>query len=177
MKSSVLSLIILSLIIQNIVCQDPNYEKYCIEKGGVISKKTAGYDTRIGYVDGNVLNFCQIEYQGNIGMIGLETLGSTKPSLVSTYIKSLIIDPTKKIKGPFVQAAMNLCYALGGASINFNMNGGWYDELGYVGICFFGDGSHIADWTLLYAGLGFRVDVRDATKGEVLNINIPSIYE
>ena len=152
------------------------YEKYCIDKGGIISTKTAGYDTRIGYVDGITMKFCQIELDKNLAMIGIETFASTKPSLVSTYINKLVINPSGRIKGPYSQAATNLCYSLGGSTINFNLNGGFYDEIGFAGICFFGDGSHISGWTLLYAAYGSRPDIKDGIRGEVLNINIPSIY-
>ena len=156
---------------------NPDYEKYCLEMGGEISPKVAGYDTATGYSFGNSLNFCQINDQGNLGMIGIETLASTLPSIVSTYVKKLVLSPTKSIKGPYVQPATNLCYKLGGSSILFNLNGGFYDELGYAGICFFGDGSHIAEWTLLYAGMGLRDDIKNGIKGEVLNIDIPNVYE
>jgi len=171
-------LIIISclIIIQTTLCNDEEYEKYCLEKGGIISTKIAGFDTHIGYVAGLTMKFCQIDLNGNLAMIGLETFASTKPSLVSTYAKALVIDPEGRIKGPFSQPATNLCFSLGGSTINFFVNGGFRDELGYAGICFFGDGSHISGWTLLYAAYGSRPDIKNGIQGEVLNINIPSIY-
>ena len=158
-------------------CNEEDYEKYCIEKGGSVTSKVALYDTKSGPVEGYTMKFCQIPFFNfNQAIIGLETFASEKPSLVSTYAKNLVILPNQRVKGPFAHNGANLCYSLGGSSINFYVNGGFFDSLGFWDICMFGDGSHISGWTLLYAALGTRSDIKDGIKGEVLNINIPNIY-
>jgi len=137
-----------------------NYHDYCVKSGGVILNNTMGFGTRGGYVDGFSYDFCEIVKDGNLGMIGLETIGSTLPSLAATYIKNINIDRTKPILGPYYQPAVNLCYSLGGSCLNYYHDGGFYDERGFSGICYFGDGSNIATWTLYYIGIGMRDDIK-----------------
>ena len=153
-----------------------DYKKYCTDNGGVIINNIVSFGTFFGYVDGYDVDFCEIVQSGNLGMIGIETLASTKPSLAATYIKNLTIDSEKRIKGPFSQPATNLCYALGGACINYHVDGGFYDDRGFSGVCFFGDGSHIATWTLYYIGVNSRNDIKNLVRAEPLAINIPDIY-
>jgi len=155
---------------------NPDYNAYCIASGGTIITNVMMFSTRSGYVEGFVSDFCEIEQSLNLGMIGLETLASDKPSLAATYIKLLQIDTSKPIRGPFYQAATNLCFALGGSTVGFYLDGGFFDERGYSNVCYFGDGSHIATWTLYYIGIGKRTDVKAAVKAEPLNINIPNVH-
>ena len=155
--------------------KDPKYDAYCKENGGVVLTNVMKFDTKSGEVDGYIAEFCEIESNFNLGMIGLETLASTLPSLAATYIKLLTIDTKKPIIGPYSQPAVNLCQALGGSCINFHHDGGFYDDRGFSGLCYFGDGSHVATWTLYYIGIGGRDDIKNLIRAEPLAINIPVI--
>jgi hypothetical protein len=167
----------INIVNANKVSSIDDYKKYCIESSGVILNNIVNLSTRTGYVEGYSVDFCEIVYENNLGMIGLETLASDKPSIAATYTKILAIDTSRVIRGNNVQPATNLCTALGGSTINQHFDGGFYDERGYSGVCFFGDGSHIATWTLYYVGIGGRNDIKEKIRADPLSITIPNIYE
>ncbi len=161
-------------IFQSWIRCNAEYEKYCVEKGGEVLALPAGFFTYGGLVDGITRQFCEIPDEGNLALVGLETFASDKPSLAATYVKTLKIDNPHLIKGPYAHPGVNICYALGGS---FILDGGFHNELGFSSVCFFGDGSNIDGWTLLYACMGSREDIRTNLKGKVLHIPIPNIYE
>ena len=149
---------------------------YCTKHGGIVVNMTVQFDTYSGFVEGNSKKFCRILQQGNLGYIGLDTFGSTIPSLASTYAKYIVVDPTRFISGPFQTNNLNLCQSLGGGVVNFFLtDGGFTDEYGQVDICIFGDDSSVAGWTLLYMGLGERKDIKKAILATPLAIPIPII--
>ena len=168
-------LLLVSCLCSLIIADDP-LETYCTQNGGIVINMIAYFDTKLGMVKGLQKKFCRILFSGNLGYIGLETLGSDSPSLAGTYSKSLVIDPSKIIKGPFSNSNLNLCYSLGGGNIVYYLkDGGFTDEYGQIDICIFGDGSSVAAWTLFYMGIGKRLDIKNAIVGSPLNIALPNI--
>ena len=174
MKIEIILFLLFSSI--KVISSDTPLHNYCIQHKGVVVNTTAEYDTYSGFVDGYSKQFCRIEQKGNLGYIGLDTLGSKKPSLAATYAKTIVLDPTKLIKGPFETNSLNLCYALGGSCIvYFLADGGFTDEYGQIDICMFGDGSTVAGWTLAYMGYKERKDIKNAIIAAPLSIPIPNI--
>ena len=152
-------------------------ETYCVKLGGEAKTMVAQYDTHAGWINGIQMKFCLILNQkGNLGIFGLQTLGSEKPSLAATYVKTIQLEPNKQIPGPYGLNNMNLCHQLRGAMITFVTNGG-YDDKGQSDLCFFGDGSAVSGWTLYYLGIGGVFDgLKDKVLSEPLLIDLPNVY-
>lgn len=156
-------------------CRD--LEDYCTNNGGKVVQMKARFDTHTGSVNGYTMDFCRINKDSNLAYVELRTLGSNIPSLAATYVKRIRLDPDKKIFGPFNNLVLNLCYSLGGANIVYYiLDGGFSDpDYGDSGVCVFGDGSAISDWTLFYIGNGLRSDIKEIIKAEPLKIDLPTI--
>jgi len=156
---------------------DVTPEEYCTSKGGEVVLMTAVFDTHDGFVNGNQKNFCRVDQAGNLGYIDLNTFASKTPSLGATYAKSVKLDSTKTIKGPFDTPNDNLCYALGGGNIGYFLeDGGFSDQYGQTDICIFGDDSAVAGWTLLFMINGERDDILKNIVADPLAIDMPSLY-
>jgi hypothetical protein len=150
---------------------------YCYATGGTVVPMVAEFDTHAGYVKGITKDFCKYQNHENVGYVGLETL-STTPTLAATYTRKLVVTqerllPTKPYKNP----ALNVCQLLHGSEIVFSVIGGGFNdsELGETDICVFGDGSSISAWTMIYAAVGVRKDIKRFIRSKPLNINIPSV--
>lgn len=129
-------------------------EPKCIHSGGKVYEMVAKYDTHDGWIEGISKKFCQISLTSRpLSLFGIEIFSSKKPNFAATYLKSMVIDPSKQIPGPYGRQNMNLCHQLRGAMITFVANGG-YDQDGLNDLCFFGDGSSVSAWTLYYFSVG-----------------------
>ena len=159
------------------ISTNPAYNDHCKLNGGQIIEMTAQFDTSAGFINGNKRQFCRIQNQaGNLGYIGLDTFAAKEPSLAATYAKSIVVEQSKVISGPFGTNNLNLCYALGGGNIiYFLMDGGFTDNYDQVDICVFGDESTVAGWTLFYMGIGDRTDIKTNIVAEPLLIPLPAI--
>jgi hypothetical protein len=164
-------------LIYNTTILTINDELYCRKNGGKVVNLRVQLSTNNGIQLGREQTFCQIEFEGNIGIIGLDVYASPTRTLVATYAKSLKIDTSKNIPGPFDRSSLNLCYKLGGADISYNYSGGFSNKLGQLGICYFGDGSAIADWTLFYIVGGLRNDIKKNIKSLPFAVSIPNIND
>jgi hypothetical protein len=174
---NIIKIFIISLAIFSEVLSYDDSEGYCKQNGGQVIEMTAQFDTYVGYVNGNKRKFCRVlNSDGNLGYIGLDTFGANLPSLGATYSKSIVLDPSKIISGPFPVNNLNLCYALGGSNLSYYLiDSGFSDEYGQADICIFGDGSSVAAWTLLYMGIGYRLDIKNNIVANSLSIPLPNI--
>jgi hypothetical protein len=151
---------------------------HCIKIGGNVKKMTVQIDTHGGIINGLEKYFCFYETKShNLAIFGLEALGSKKPNIAATYIKSIKLVNKVDIPGPYGNTNMNLCHQLRGAMITFLASGG-FDKKGQSDMCFFGDGSSISAWTLFYLGVGdIFQELKSQVKSEPLLIDIPDVYQ
>jgi hypothetical protein len=153
------------------------WSQYCLSTGGKVVDLNAKFSTLSGDVDGLSKAFCQYQTDGNIEMIGLDTLASTSPSLGATYAKSLTLDPSRPLpEKPYANPSLNVCERLKGSSIAFYVcSGGFSNESGEYDICVFGDGSSISAWTLIYLANGDYPQIKALIKAQPMDITIPII--
>lgn len=148
-------------------------EKRCQQAGGQIIKSDTEMSTRVGFIKGLAHDLCFIEKDNRSMMIGLKTLGSTRPSIAATYLlKGIEMD--KLPKGTLPNPATDVCRNLGGASIGFYTSGGMTNKYGQSGMCVFGDGSMVSPWSIIYISMddGY-MDLRKHIASQVLPLNLP----
>ena len=174
---NIIKFFIISLAIFSGVLSSNDSEGYCKQNGGEVVEMTAQFDTYVGYINGNKRKFCRVlNSDGNLGYIGLDTFAANLPSLAATFSKSIVLDPSKLIGGPFPVNNLNLCYALGGSNLSYYLiDSGFSDEYGQADICIFGDDSSVAAWTLMYMGIGYRLDIKNNIVANSLSIPLPNI--
>jgi len=152
-------------------------ETYCVENGGEVEAMTAQYNTHIGWVDGLKKKFCRFKTPtNNLVFFGLEALASKDGNLAATYIKKVNLDTGKLLPGPYGTINMNLCHQLRGSMIPFVTDGGYGDEIGQADLCFFGDGSSVSAWSLVYMSLGLFGNLKDLIRSDPLLIDLPDLY-
>jgi hypothetical protein len=168
---------ILAIMFLQVLYAQTSEENYCITRGGKVVSMVFQIGTSNGTEEGRIQRFCHLlSSGGNLGIVGLDTFGSTTKTIAATYSKKLVLNPNIPIQGSSQQFAVNLCRNLGGSTSNFFYNGGFADQLGQAGICFFGDGSAIASWTLFYIGIGSRNDIKNKIRSTPFNIPVPYPY-
>lgn len=157
--------------------------KYCeTPRGGLPAGKVvdmvAMFATENGMVEGVTKKFCQYIFEGNLALVGLETL-STKPTLAATYALLEKAEPdTSFPEDPYGNAAVKACETLHGSEIAFAVGGGssgFNDDIGASDVCVFGDGSSISGWTIISMSTGARKDMRKHIRSKPMNIDIPEL--
>lgn len=176
--------ILLSLIFTSSFCQaQTDEESYCISKGGKVVEMKPRIQTRRGFMYGKSINYCHFNVPtkdggSRLAILGLDTFGSDKPNLAATFAKKINIDIKKPIIGPYKLNSYNICSTLGGGNIGYLYNGGMFDETkGESEMCFFGDGSSISGWTLIYIGAGTFDEIKSNIRSEYLDVSIPQIQK
>lgn len=138
---------------------------------------TAELDSSVGYVKGLQNKFCTFTSVDHTGMIDLQTLTSTHPSIAATYLLNGLdmVELQKVIPEKFEGNPGTLfCQALAGSSITRYTSGGFATKLGQDEVCVFGDGSKISIWSLVYASDDpDYLSMRKAVRSEPLQINLP----
>lgn len=141
----------------------------CVRDGinkGFVQIMYPEYD--VGYlVLGNPRVMCSITNGTNQGLVDLQVLRSTAPSIAATYLLRGINAseiPTDIAKG---NPAIQICTALGGTEYLPGVSSGWVTRLGgdQNDLCVFADGSAASAWTILYVSssptfLGIRKNIR-----------------
>lgn len=177
------------LIVLSLLCfvasteSSTDEESYCNNNGGKIVEMVPRIQTRRGFIYGKSINYCQFEVptpEGGkrLAILGVDTFGSSKPNLAATFAKQINIDMKKPIIGPYKLNSYNICRTLGGGNIGYLYNGGMFDETkGESEMCFFGDGSSISGWTLIYIGAGTFDEIKSKIRSDVLDLSIPQLQK
>jgi putative hemolysin len=167
--------LLILLIPFSIQASESSLEKECKESGGSVISSEAEMSTRAGYVKGFKQPFCFIEKDNRSMMIGLETLGSDKPSIAATYLlKGIDMKKIPESKSP--NPATDVCRNLGGSSITFYTSGGMTNKYGQSGMCVFGDGSKVSTWSIIYISMDDNyMELKKHIKSKPLALDLPYI--
>jgi putative hemolysin len=146
-------------------------ETWCHDSNGQVINSYAQMSTYTGTVNGLEAQFCLISNNlGNLAMIDLQTLVSTRPNFAATYVLKGIDYaniPKKNI--------WEICQSLRGTSIGFYTSGGWVNQYGQDEICVFPDGSKVSTWALVYLSSGNPnyLGLRSRIRSSPLALNLP----
>lgn len=149
--------------------------KYCTDNGGTLETLTAVFGDSPRSPEGVKTQFCKIvsKDDGNTVYVNLKAL--SKHSNIVTSIANSI-----QINDPVSPTTVTgyMCGDLHGANIDmYASQGGFTNDIGYAGICVFGDGSAISIWTLYYIGVGKDQDIKNllSSRSRPLDFDIPKI--